>query len=93
MTEILEQAVVDAAKAAAKAAGWRHRKVIYAGRRGAPDDWFFRGPNAQLRIIEFKRPGKDATEQQAREIDRFRQEGFDVRVINTVEDARAAFRD
>ena len=88
-----ESRIVEEAKKAAAAAGWRHRKVVYVGRRGAPDDWFFRGPGAQIRIIEFKAPGREPTLQQEREIARFRDEGFDVRAIDTVAAAREAFND
>lgn len=87
-----ESPIVATAKAAAKRAGWRHRKVIYQGRRGAPDDWFFKAPG-RLRIIEFKAPGKSPNAQQAREIERFREEGFDVLVIDSHIGAVEAFDD
>lgn len=68
--------------------GWLHRKVVYQGRRGAADDWFF-GYGRRIIIIEFKRPKKDATLQQGREHDRFRERGFPIYVINNLEDGLA----
>jgi len=44
--DVLEGYVVSEVKAFAKSRGFTHRKVVYAGRRGAPDDWFF-APTAQ----------------------------------------------
>lgn len=85
-----ESAIVEAAKKAAKEAGWRHRKVVYVGRRGAPDDWFFKHPG-RLRIVEFKAPGEAAELHQEREIRRFRDEGFDIRLIDNIHDARRLF--
>lgn len=85
-----ESAVVKATNAAAKKAGFLHRKVVYQGRRGAPDDWYF-GHGGRLIIVEHKRPRKGPRIQQEREIDRLRERGFDVRVVNTVEKARRVF--
>jgi hypothetical protein len=36
--------------------GWRVRKVVFLGRKGAPDRWFF-APGGRLLIVEFKAPG------------------------------------
>lgn len=74
----------------AKSRGWMVRKVSYIGRRGAPDRWFF-GPNAQLKIIEFKKEGKPPKPHQEREIARLRDLGFDVHVIDNITDGKALF--
>lgn len=86
-----ESAVVQATNAAAEKAGFMHRKVVYQGRRGAPDDWYF-GHNGRLIIVEHKRPGKKPDEKQQREIRRLRERGFDVRVVDSIEAAARVFR-
>jgi len=86
-----ESEVVKTTKAAAEKAGFIHRKVVYQGRRGAPDDWFF-GFNGRLIIIEHKRPGKKPDLHQEREIARLRERGFDVRLVDSLEKARRVFR-
>lgn len=61
--------------------GWLVRKMVYPGRRGCPDRWFFKG--GRLVIIEFKRPddGK-LSGNQSRERLRFRKAGFTVHVVD-----------
>lgn len=86
-----EARVVQETNKAAEAAGFLHRKVVYVGRHGCPDDWYF-GHGGRLIIVEHKRPGEEPEPHQAREIRRLRERGFDVRVISTVEEARVAFR-
>lgn len=75
----IERTVVDFAESR----GWLVRKVLYAGRRGAPDRWFFKG--GQLILVEFKRPGRKPDGQQQREHDRLRGAGFPVYIIDSVE--------
>jgi hypothetical protein len=82
---MLEGYIVEKIVARFESTGWLHRKVVYQGRRGAGDDWFF-GHGERLVIIEFKKPKKDATLQQKREHERFRQRGFKVYVVNNLED-------
>ncbi len=84
--------VVKTSNKAAEKAGFLHRKVVYQGRSGAPDDWYF-GYGARLIIIEHKRPGKEPRLHQEREIKRLRDRGFDVRVVDNVEAAERIFRD
>lgn len=86
-----ESEVVKTTNAAAEKAGFLHRKVVYQGRRGAPDDWYF-GAGGRLIIIEHKRPGKKPDPHQQREIGRLRAFGFDVRVVDTLDKARRVFR-
>lgn len=76
------------------------RKVQWIGRRGAPDrlcGWPSRDPAAHAgapirpgrlgrhALIETKRPAKGAEAHQAREHERLRAIGFDVRVLDTIE--------
>ena len=90
MKDVGEWEVVQTTNKAAKRAGFLHRKVVYQGRVGAPDDFYF-GPGARLIIVEHKRPGKAPKLHQEREIKRLRALGFDVRVVSTVAQARRVF--
>jgi len=63
--------------------GWLVRKVVYAGRKGAPDRWFFK--HGRLVLIEFKRRGEAAKPWQAREHEKLRAHGFKVWVVDTWE--------
>lgn len=58
------------------------RKVIYAGRRGSPDRWFF--TKGYLFCIEFKKPGEKADVQQLREHARLREQGVPVYVVDSI---------
>ena len=87
---VLEGRVVRMTKAAAKRAGFLHRKVKYDNRNGAPDDWFF-GFDGLIIIIEFKAPDKLPEAHQALEIKRFRRRGFQVYVIDNEADGVALF--
>jgi hypothetical protein len=89
--DLLEGYVVTQVKTFAKSRGFIHRKVVYAGRRGAPDDWFF-GPNGTLIIIEFKKYGKAPTEQQFRELKRLTDLGFDAHYIDDIDAGKALFK-
>ena len=82
--DVLEARVVRKTKEAAKRAGFEHRKVTYANRNGAPDDFFF-GPGGRLIIIEFKAPGKEPEQHQWREIKLLRNLGFAVYVVDNEE--------
>lgn len=75
----------------AEARGWLCRKMRYEGRRGCPDYWCL-GSAGRLIVIEFKRPGKEAREQQAREIKRLRDLGFDAHVVDDIETGCDLFR-
>lgn len=63
--------------------GWLVRKVIYAGRRGAPDRHFYKG--GRLVMIEFKKLGEGPREQQEREHKRLAAAGWKVYVIDSWE--------
>jgi len=68
--------------------GWLRRKVVYPGRRGAPDSWFFR--DGRLVIIEFKRAVDGRMSKlQVRERQRLAEHGFTVHVIDGIADGCA----
>lgn len=75
---VIEQKVCDFAEAQ----GWLVRKMVYAGRRGCPDRFFFRG--GKMLMIEFKRPGCKPDAVQEREHARLRAQGFRVHIIDSV---------
>lgn len=74
----------------ATARGWKQRKMMFVGRRGCPDRWFFRGPG-QVVIIEFKDPNGALSTAQRREVNWFLANGFHVHVIDSIEDGKAVF--
>jgi len=74
----------------ARLQGWRQRKMQFVGRVGCPDRWFMRG-QSQLVIIEFKDPDGELSFQQKKEVKWLRDHGFDVHVIDNVEDGKAVF--
>ena len=77
----LEQAAVDMARRA----GYIARKVTYAGRRGAPDRWFF-GPRGNLVIVEFKDRRGALSPAQKKEISMLLRRGYQVWIIDNLED-------
>jgi hypothetical protein len=81
---MVESIVENTIKNRAKSAGWLVRKAKWIGRRGAPDDIFAKG--GRVVMIEFKKPGKEATLQQKREHDRWRDAGVEVYVVNRITD-------
>lgn len=68
-----------------KELGGFHRKVVYQGRRGSPDDWCF-FPDDLLVIVECKAPGEKPRPDQQYEIDLLRTYGFNVFVADTKEE-------
>lgn len=92
LRSVPEQAVVSKTVSAAKKAGFIHRKIKYVNHNGAPDDWFF-GYDGTLIIIEFKAPNKEPEEHQGLEISRLRRRGFEVHVIDSIEQGVALFKD
>lgn len=65
-----------------KNAGGMHRKVVYQGRGGSPDDWCF-FPGARLLIVECKAPGEKLQPHQAKEVKELRRMGFNVWVVDS----------
>lgn len=87
---VLESYIVEQVCKHAKAAGWIVRKMMYQNRIGCPDQFCF-GPGGRLIIIEFKAPGKKPMPHQQREIERLRDQGFEVHVIDDIEKGKALF--
>lgn len=69
-------------------AGGEIRKVQWIGRRGAPDRVVML-PGGTLIWVEMKSPGRKPEPHQAREHDRMRAVGQDVRVVDSLEDIDA----
>lgn len=78
------------AVAEAEAKGWWCRKVVWQGRRSAPDRVFAKG--GRVVWIEFKRPDKFPTLAQNREHDRMREAGMEVFWCNDLDVARKILR-
>lgn len=74
----------------AKKQGYLVRKLKWIGRIGAPDD-FFSKKGKGVFLIEFKAPGKDLRPTQKREIQRLRDAGVTVHVIDNVAAGHALF--
>ena len=74
----------------AKKNGWIVRKLAWIGRRNAPDRFFAKG--GVIILVEFKKPGGDATEKQSKEHETLRAAGVHVVVINSIEVGREIFR-
>ena len=78
--QIVERALVNRVKAL----GGIPFKFTSPGRRSVPDRLCLL-PEGRVIFVELKAPGKRPTELQAREHDRLRALGFDVRVIDSKE--------
>jgi hypothetical protein len=71
-----------------KELGGMCEKFTSPGRRSVPDR-IITMPNGRIVFVEVKGPGKKPSRLQERDHERRRQMGCDVRVIDTLEDARA----
>lgn len=71
----------------AKSEGWIVRKVVYAGRKGAPDRWHLK--KGRWVLIELKDLDKEPTEIQEREHYRLRAAGAFVYVVDTFDQYKA----
>lgn len=87
---ILESYIERKVTSFAESKGWMQRKVVYQNRAGSPDRWYF-ADGARLKIIEFKQEGQKLKPHQVKEIARLRDMGFDVHVIDNIEDGKALF--
>lgn len=89
---MLESAVEKYLCDRVREAGGFTRKVVYQGRKGAPDRHCYL-PGGKLIIAECKRPegGKLHPLQEA-EINKLKAVGFEVHVINTKEQVDGLFR-
>lgn len=81
----VERALV---KRVEKELGGMCEKFTSPGRRSVPDR-IITMPNGHIVFVELKAPGKKPSPLQERDHERRRQMGCDVRVIDTLEDARA----
>lgn len=73
----------------AKRKGWLVYKFQSPAQRGVPDRIFLKDGRAMF--IEFKAPGKRATKQQLATHEKFREQGFDVFVIDDVSAGKGLF--
>lgn len=78
-----EGAVQAHLKILVKQTGGEYRKLRWIGRTGANDCFCFWPGKDTFALIEVKRPGKDATPQQAREHARLRAAGLQVFVVDS----------
>ena len=85
---ILEKEVEAALVRRVKAIGGLCEKFTSPGRRSVPDR-IITMPNNQIIFVEVKRPGEKPTAAQLKDHERRRALGCDVRVIDSMEDARA----
>ena len=85
---ILEKEVEAALVRRVKAIGGLCEKFTSPGRRSVPDR-IITMPNGQIIFVEVKRPGQKPTAAQLKDHERRRALGCDVRVIDSMEDARA----
>ena len=86
--EIVEDDVVAALKKRVKELGGMIEKFTSPARRSVPDE-LITLPGGRIIFVECKRPGKEPTVKQAKDHKRRRDLGCDVRVISTIEAARA----
>ena len=86
MWNVLESYIEQGAIKRAKECGFICRKVQWIGRRGAPDRLFSRADTGPF-FVEFKKPGGTLDPHQVREIQRLREAGFQVYVIDSLDDA------
>jgi Holliday junction resolvase len=74
----------------AKAKGWVVIKIARSFPNGFPDRFFAK--DGKVILIEFKRDGKEPTEQQAKRIRELRDAGVTVHVIDNIEGGCAIFK-
>ena len=84
----LEREVEAALVRRVKTIGGLCEKFTSPGRRSVPDR-IITMPNGQIIFVEVKRPGEKPTAAQLKDHERRRALGCDVRVIDSMEDARA----
>ncbi len=81
LTSTRESTVEDQVIAWAVNNGWLHRLMIYRGRRGCPDSFFF--GFGQIVMIEFKKPGKGLDPLQIKEHERLEKAGLSPWLVRT----------
>ena len=80
---MLESAIEKKVTAKAQKAGWISYKWCSTSQRGVPDRLFFK--KGVLKIIEFKTWGKKPTELQDYIHSKLRSNGFEVHIVDSVE--------
>lgn len=80
MTYVRESTVEDHLKLVARRHGFKVRKLVWVGRRGAPDRVLMKKPGIVI-FVELKAPEGVLEEHQAREHKRLRDDGFRVAVL------------
>ena len=85
---MLEKTIEAALVKRVKELGGMAEKFVSPGRRSVPDRLIIL-PDGVIIFVELKAPGKHAAPLQQLDHERRRVLGCDVRVINTLEDARA----
>jgi len=88
MTDILERHIEQALVKRVKELGGTAEKFVSPGRRSVPDR-LVTLPDGVIIFVELKNTGKKVTPLQKLDHERRRALGCDVRVINSMEDARA----
>lgn len=82
---VIETMVVERAKQL----GWVAKKLKWIGSRDAPDHFFAKG--GRVVLVEFKAPGEEPRETQAREIQLLRSAGVEVHLISSTREGYALF--
>lgn len=90
MSDVLEVQIENPVVEEAKRLGFQVRKVCWFGGRNAPDRLFMK-PGRGF-FVEFKAPGEGPRPGQKREIGRMRAAGFEVHVIDDLEEGLALVR-
>lgn len=84
---MLEIEIENRVTKVAKVNGFRVRKVAWLGSRNAPDRLFMK-PGRHF-FVEFKAPGEKPRPAQQREIERMREAGMEVHVIDNLPEGLA----
>lgn len=77
---MIESPIEEWACQQAEAAGWLVRKLNWVGRRSACDRFFAK--DGRVVLLEFKRPGEEPTQVQAREMTRLANAGVEVHAVD-----------
>lgn len=97
LEHVLEEEYFGTEKSVASLRGWFVRKMQWIGRRGSPDRFLARpfrkpcphcGTRGRVVLVEVKRRGEKPDGQQQREIDRLRNAGVEVHIVDNEEDAK-----
>lgn len=73
----------------AQSRGWLAFKWAAPSRRGVPDRIYFK--NGQVKLIEFKSPGRSATKQQIFTHCKLEKMGFHVHIVDNIKHGKSLF--